>query len=144
MAVEIEQFLAENSTEYFKAGEIARKLGMPKADAKRRLKKLAKRGRVEAKKGKYRALKVVSPNKAGSNGSNVASTESSMLAASRLEETARRVGISVDCLTEWVEEKKRRASEDETKKLMYDILHDLEKRKGNTAAPISGSNQNTY
>jgi DNA-binding MarR family transcriptional regulator len=117
MRNEIEVFLSKNPSKSFRAGEIARRLKMPKGDAKRRLKKLAKQGRVVVKKGRYRVL-VIEP------------ADSIAWSARRLGETARRVGLSVESLQRWVEERRRRASDEETKKLLYGILHDVERSKG--------------
>jgi DNA-binding MarR family transcriptional regulator len=120
MRNEIEAFLSKNPSKSFKASEVAKRLKMPKGEAKKRLKKLAKQGRVAVKKGKYHAPKIEP-------------TDSANWTNRRLEETARRVGISVESLQRWVEEKKRRASEEETKKLLYGILRGVESSQGTKA-----------
>jgi Mn-dependent DtxR family transcriptional regulator len=113
----IELFLSENPSESFKASEVAKRLKIPRGEAEKRLRKLAKQGRVAVKRGRYRALKV-------------GPADFALRTTRKLEETARRVGISAEVLLRWAEERRRRASEEETKKLLYGILHDVEESKG--------------
>lgn len=117
MRKEIMVFLSKNPSKSFRASEIARRLKLPKSEAERQLKQLAKQGEVAVKRGRYSTL-TTGP---------VDSTERS---TRRLEETARGVGLSVESLQRWVEERRRWASDEETKKLLYGILHDVERSKG--------------
>jgi len=117
----IELFLCKNPSKSFKASEIAKRLKMPRGEVERRLKGLAKRGRVAVKRGRYHALKTVP-------------AEAAAWSTRRLEETARWVRISVESLQRWVEERRRRASEEETEKLLYGILRDVERSKGGMKA----------
>ncbi len=116
MRDKIERLLSKNPSESFKASEIAKRLKMPKREVERRLKGLAKRGRVAVKRGRYFASKAVP-------------AEPAVFSTRRLEEMARRVGISAESLQRWVEERRRRASEEETEKLLYGILRDVERSK---------------
>jgi len=116
-------FLSKNPSESFTASEIAKRLKMPKGEVERRLKGLARRGRVAVRRGRYCAPKTVPAGPA------VWSTR-------RLEATARSVGISAESLQRWVEERRRRASEEETEKLLYRILRDLEGSKGMKARDV--------
>jgi DNA-binding MarR family transcriptional regulator len=117
MRNEIEVFLSKNPSKSFRAGEIAKRLKMPKGVVKRRLRKLAKQGKVAVKTGRYSAPKT-------------GPADSAIRTTRGLEETARRVGISVESLQRWVEERRKRASQEETKRLLYGILHDVERSKG--------------
>ena len=117
----IELFLSKNPSESFKASEIAKRLKMPKGEVERRLKGLVKQRRVAVKRGRYCVPKTVP-------------AELAILSTRRLEETARSVGISAESLQKWVEERRRRASEEETEKLLYGILRDLERSKGRMKA----------
>ena len=119
----IELFLSKNPSESFEASEIAKRLKMPKGEVERRLKGLARRGRVAVKGGRYCAPKTVP-------------AEPAVWSTRRLEETARSVGISAESLQRWVEERRKRASKEETEKLLYGILHDLEGSKGMKARDV--------
>lgn len=123
MPDKIELFLSKRPSKSFRVGEIAKRLKMPKGEAKKRLKKLAKQGKVAVKQGRYRALKM----------RPAVSADSTDSTTRRLEETARRVGISVESLQKWVEERRRMASEEETKKLLYGILRGVERSQGTKA-----------
>lgn len=146
MRDKIEQFLRENLSESFKAGEIARQLEMPKGEVKKRLKRLAKQGRVENKDGRYLALDTVVATRSRSSGVKKPAARKSQHSApkavpatpdawttGRLEETARSVGISVESLQKWVEEKRKSASAEESEKLIYGVMNDLERSKGTKA-----------
>ncbi len=117
----IELLLSKNPSKSFKASEIAKRLKMPKGEVERRLKGLARRGRVSVKGGRYFAPKAVP-------------AEPAIWSTRRLEEMARSVGISAQSLQRWVEEKRRRASKEETEKLLYGILRDVERSKGGMKA----------
>ena len=117
MPDKIELFLSKNPSKSYRASEIAKRLKMPKGEAERRLKKLARQGRVAAKRGRYGAPKM-------------GPADSAEWMTRRLEETARRVGISLESLQRWVEERRRRASEEEARKLLYGVLRGVERSQG--------------
>ena len=121
MRDKIERLLSKNPSKSFTAYNIAKRLKMPKDEVERRLRGLAKRGRVAVKRGRYGAP-------------NAVAAEPVVWSTRRLEETARRAGISAEVLQKWVEERRRRASEKETEKLLYGILHDIERSKGGMKA----------
>jgi len=143
MRDKVEVFLSENPSESFKAGEIAKQLEMPKGEVKRRLKKLAKQGRAEVKKGRYRASKALEAErikppkmkaavaKKDSPSSTIRLRSDSSTRTNRsLEAAARSVGLRVEILQRWVDERKKRASDEDTKKVLYGVLHDLEISRG--------------
>jgi hypothetical protein len=55
---------------------------------------------------------------------------SAPLSLLRLEETASKVGISVETLERWVEEKKGRTSEQGSRRVLRKILGDVERSRG--------------
>lgn len=114
MRDKIELFLSENPSKSFRASEVAKRLKMPESKVERRLRELVKQGRAAIKRGRYTAL-------------GMGPADSAVWTTRRLDETARKVGISAEILRRWVEEKRKRASEEETKKLFYAILHDVER-----------------
>lgn len=122
----IELFLRENPSKSFKAGEISKRLKIPKGEVKKRLKKLAKKGTVAVRQGRYRNIK---KSRAGSPHPSLR----------RLQETARRVGIRVETLQRWVEEKKGRTSEEESRKILRRILSDVERSRGKNAPNKPGT-----
>lgn len=129
MSDKIVLFLAENPGESFKAGEIARRLDLLKGDVKKRLKRLAKQGKIQVSNGRYRAKKAVVSKKQKPRRIALPTLRKSGT-ASWLEETARTVGISTEILERWVEERKKKATDDEAEKLIYGVLDDLERSKG--------------
>jgi predicted ArsR family transcriptional regulator len=122
----IELFLRKNPSKSFKAGEISRRLKIPKGEVKRRLKKLAKKGTVAVKQGRYRNFKK----------RRASSAHPSLR---KLEETAGKVGISVETLQRWVEEKKGRTTEEESRKILRRILNDVERSRGKNAPNKPGA-----
>ena len=120
MRDKIELFLSENPSKSFRVSEVAKRLKMPKSKVERRLRGLVKQGRAALKRERYSALRT-------------GPADSAVCTTRRLEETARRVGISAEILQRWVEERRNRASDEKTKKLFYAILRDLERPKGTMA-----------
>jgi DNA-binding MarR family transcriptional regulator len=146
MRDKVELFLGENSSESFKAGEIAKHLEMSKGVVKKRLKKLVKQGRVEGRKGRYRTLVTLVVKQKRSSGQRVVAARKGRPSepkrvpanpetwtARRLVETARSAGISVETLQRWVDEKRRRASDEESKRHIYGVLSDIERSQGKKA-----------
>jgi len=118
-------FLRENASKSFKAGEISKRLKIPKGEVKKRLKKLAKNGTVAVRLGRYRHIKKRRSSPAHPS-------------LRRLEETARKVGISVVTLQKWVEEKKGKTTEEESRKVLRRILSDVERSRGKNAPSRPG------
>jgi len=106
---------------------------------KKQLKRLAKAGKVNVRKGRYRAAKSIAHKGVRSSRKTMPATEEArpaepgeaepdhqMQTNRRLEEAARSVGLRVEILQRWVDERKRMTSEDEAKNHLFGVLHDLE------------------